>query len=357
MMKKNFSKALYMAALLCLVGCAKVHTPGPNEANKREFKAWMEINYPDIDPSGLGIYVLDKTPGTGAEVTDNGLALLDYRIMDLEGNITSYTDARTAEQLGKYTKTAYYGPRFQTTYKTTLAAGFGEALSGMKVGGTMDVIVPSWLMTAREFENEQGYLDFYDEDDSPSYTDTRYQFKVVDFTENIDQWQIDSIGRLFRNQDVKIFTQPADVVFDGMTSRDTVTTNGFYYKQLTAPAEGAKEFPKDTTIYINYTGKLLNGLVFDTNVERVARENYLYSKSKSYTPVQINWGEAYKDITMGSSESSVIEGFALTLWQMKAMEKGVGVFYSNLGYGASGSGNSIPGYAPLIFEIEIVAKP
>jgi FKBP-type peptidyl-prolyl cis-trans isomerase len=60
---------------------------------------------------------------------------------------------------------------------------------------------------------------------------------------------------------------------------------------------------------------------------------------------------------MGSDKSTIIEGFALTLWQMRAMEKGVGVFYSNLGYNYSGSGSSIPGYAPLIFEIELVEKP
>ena len=132
--------------------------------------------------------------------------------------------------------------------------------------------------------------------------------------------------------------------------------NGFYYKQLAAPAN-KKDFPKDTVVYINYTGRLLNGLVFDTNIERVARENWLYSKSKTYSPVQIIWGEEYSDITMTSSKSSVIPGFALTLWQMKAMEKGVGVFYSKLGYGSSGSGDAIPGYAPLIFEIELVEKP
>jgi FKBP-type peptidyl-prolyl cis-trans isomerase len=60
---------------------------------------------------------------------------------------------------------------------------------------------------------------------------------------------------------------------------------------------------------------------------------------------------------MGSGKSSVVSGFALTLWQMKAMEKGIGIFISDYGYAANGNGNSIPGFSPLIFEIELVAKP
>ena len=60
---------------------------------------------------------------------------------------------------------------------------------------------------------------------------------------------------------------------------------------------------------------------------------------------------------MGTEASSVIGGFSKTLSKMKAMEKGMGIFYSPLGYGYSGSEPSIPPYAPLIFEIEIVAKP
>ena len=42
---------------------------------------------------------------------------------------------------------------------------------------------------------------------------------------------------------------------------------------------------------------------------------------------------------------------------MKSHEKGVGIFYSALGYGSSGSGNAIPGFSPLMFEIEVVDKP
>jgi hypothetical protein len=225
----------------------------------------------------------------------------------------------------------------------------------MKVGGYRKVIVPSWLMTSKEFATAEDYLNYYDEDDSPSYSSTIYELTVRDFTEDMNKWQIDSIVRFFGNKEVTIGGTPANQVFAGMAEADSIKT-GFFYKQLAAPVD-TTSFKQDTTLYINYTGKLLNGLVFDTNIERVAKDNNLYSPSKTYSPMQINWAEKYEDITMGSDNSSMITGFALTLWQMRAMEKGVGVFYSNYGYGTSGSGSSIPGYAPLIFEIEIVAKP
>ena len=354
-MKKALSTALYIAATLLLAGCAKTVTPGPNEANKRYFDAWMQINHPGIEPTGLGIYVIDEQEGNGADVTDNGYALVDYKISSLEGNISSYTDEKTAKQLGDYSITNYYGPKFLTTYKTTIQAGVGDALYGMKVGGYRKIIVPSWLMTAKEFASAQEYLDYYDEDDSPSYTSTIYELTVRDFTEDINKWQIDSIVRFFGNDKVTIGGTPADQIFAGMAEADSVKT-GFLYKQLAAPQD-TTSFKKDTVLYINYTGKLLNGLVFDTNIERVAKDNNLYSSSKTYEPMQINWAEKYEDLTMTSSKSDMIPGFAMTLWQMRAMEKGVGVFYSPYGYGVSGSGSSIPGYAPLIFEIELVAKP
>ena len=354
-MKKAFFTALYITAALLITGCAKTVTPGPNEANKRYFEAWMQINHPGIEPSGLGIYVLENTDGDGVEVKEDGFALVNFKITDLEGNISSYTDTQTAKQLGEYSETAYYGPKFMTTHKTTIQAGLGDALYGMKAGGYKNFIVPSWLMTAQSFDTAEEYLNYYDEDNSSSFESTIYEIEVVDFTEDISKWQIDSIGRFFSNNSIMIDGRPADQVFSGMTAADSVST-GFYYKQIKAPVD-TTSFPTDTTIYINYTGKLLNGLVFDTTIERVAKDNGLYSASRTYEPVQIKWGEEYSEITMGSEGSTVIGGFALTLWQMRRMEKGVGVFYSSYGYQASGSGSSIPGYAPLIFEIEIVEKP
>ena len=343
-MNRFFTSTLYAVMLLAAAGCAKTVESGPNDAKKRYFDAWMELNHPGVTSSGLGIYIIEEEKGSGTEVLKDGYALIDYRISDLEGNITDYTDKATAKQLGTYDTTTYYGPKFQIPADGQLPAGLSQALVGMKAGGHRKVIIPSWLMTYSVYDSEEKYLA-----KSSSSANTVYDITVSDFTKDIKEWQTDRIEEYFKAN--------KDIFGDMSVTKDTIPEQpGFFYKELKAPSDTAK-FKKDTTIYINYTGKLLNGLVFDTTDERIAKDNGIYSASRTYEPVRINWGEKYSEITMGSSKSSVVSGFALTLWQMKAMEKGIGVFISDYGYQASGNGASIPGFSPLVFEIELVAKP
>ena len=97
--------------------------------------------------------------------------------------------------------------------------------------------------------------------------------------------------------------------------------------------------------------------MFDTSIMNVAKDNYIYDSSRTYEPAAIKWAEKHEEITMDGN--SLVSGFTQTLWNMANCGTGtraVGVFYSDLGYGYSGSG-SIPAYAPLVFEIEIVDKP
>lgn len=337
-MKKFISNILVIAASLCVFSCAKEMTTGPNDANQRYFNAWMSINHPDKTPSGLGIYVLEETEGTGKVVNDNGYAIVDYTATGLNGEINSYTSAETAKKLGTYSPTSYYGPTTWLTMDATIQAGLQNAIVGMKTGGSKKVIIPSWLMSYATFETEAEYLA-----QESSYTDAIYEFTVRDFTDSIDVWQIDSIKRYITKNYGSLETFSND-------------TTGFYYKATKTP-DDAEAFTSDTTIYINYTGKLLNGLVFDTTIERVAKDNNLYDPSKEYEPTSVQWKKEYSEITMGSSSSSVISGFAMMLSKMKSGEKGIGIFYSPLGYGYSGSGSSIPAYAPLVFEVEITDKP
>jgi FKBP-type peptidyl-prolyl cis-trans isomerase len=221
----------------------------------------------------------------------------------------------------------------------------------MKAGGKKHVVIPEWLMSYSNFATEEEYLDKETE-----YSSAIYEIEIVDFAKNINDWQLGKMVECFQRPDF------FDGAFAGTQIADS-TSLGFYFKMLNK-VESKKEFPIDTTIYINYTGRLLklpkyygDGLMFDTTIENLAKDNHLYSSSKTYEPVAIKWGEKHSDITL--SGSNVVSGFSQTIWNMVNCAPGtkaVGVFYSDLGYGYNGSGN-IPPYAPLVFEIEIVEKP
>lgn len=354
-MKKIHRLVPYIIVAAAMAACAKASVESANEANKRYLDAWISINYPELtpqwkgqqDPDGLYIIPSETQEGTGAEVTNNGYAIVSYTTTDLEGNYTAYTDTETAMQMGAYDSTYYYGPQVWLTMDGTIPAGVQDAIVGMKVGGSKKIIVPSWLMTYSTYATAKEYLNT-----SSSYSNTIYDFQVEDFTEDINEWQIEKIKKHIND---------AYGGIESFNQNVRVDSTGFYFKSLEQQNAEPVAFKSDTTIYINYTGRLLNGLMFDTNVERTAKDNGLYSETRTYEPVKIQWGDAYTDITMEGS--SVVNGFAMALWNLNdlgdsgKMDKGIGIFYSPLGYGTSGSGSSIPAYAPLVFEIEIVPAP
>ena len=352
-MKSIFKSIIITLAVVSSFSCAKAVSEGTNQANKRYFDAWLSLHAPQAERVGRGVYVYPEATveGTGATVEKDGFAIVRYVSRDLNGTITSYTDEEYAKQLGEYSESKYYGVDIFTTTDETIRAGISDAILGMKAGGKKKFVIPSWLMSYSYYETEAEYLAA-----SSDQSSTIFDLELVDFAKNINDWQLSRIEECLNNPD---FYNGA---FAGTTIADS-TSLGFYFKMLNK-VENPKEYPSDTTIYINYTGKLLdlpkyygNGLVFDTTIENVAKDNYIWSSSKTYKPVSINWAEESTEITMG--ESTLVPGFTQTLWNMANCAPGtkaVGVFYSDLGYGYNGSG-SIPAYAPLVFEIEITEKP
>jgi len=105
------------------------------------------------------------------------------------------------------------------------------------------------------------------------------------------------------------------------------TASGLRYLVL---AEGAGSPPNaGTTIKAHYTGKLTNGTVFDSSVQR---------------------GEP---IAFPVGTGRVIKGWDEALSDMKKGEKRILIIPPALGYGARGIG-PIPPNSTLIFEVELV---
>jgi len=106
----------------------------------------------------------------------------------------------------------------------------------------------------------------------------------------------------------------------------TVTASGLQYEVVKA---GAGKTPvASDNVTVHYTGKLTDGTVFDSSVER---------------------GEP---ATFGVGD--VIPGWTEVLQLMKEGDKWIVYLPYDLAYGERGAGQDIPPYAALIFEVELI---
>lgn len=340
-MKK--STLLLIVASSCLAfSCARVVKDGLNDQNKKVFDAWRASAYPSAAKTALGAYIIEDVPGTGPLMDNSALypyLRICFSVTDLKGNYSSTTYENIAKQLGSYSESNYYGPEvlYRGEDGSGVYAGLDEAFRTMRVGGRRRLIIPGWLCSYGNILRDENYYLENGSGESAIYT-----LEAVEQIANIETWEIDSLYRY------------ASSVFPTISPMDTLR-KGLFYRRMNSPLPDEEVLKVDTTVYINYTGRLLNGKVFDTSVRDTAIKYGLYTPSTTYGPKSVTIKEDYKEITMSSS--TLIDGFSYTLSKMHPFEKGVSMFYSGLGYGNSGSGNSIPSYCPLRFDIEVVDKP
>ena len=102
-------------------------------------------------------------------------------------------------------------------------------------------------------------------------------------------------------------------------------TSGLYYLETVVGTGNAAA--KHDTAFVIYTGKFLNGQIFDTNV----------GKDTMIFPVDEGW---------------MIPGFDEAITYMKVGTKAMLLIPSKLGYGPSGF-YFIPGYSPLLYDVEL----
>lgn len=326
---------IVLSSVILFGSCARKATPGLNDSARDSFLAWLNKHHPDVRSSGHGVYVIEDVPGGTALGSENEYPYvsLDYIHYDLYGDILGYTEDSIAKQLGEYSENIVYTPQIFYRGENGMNMGMRDAISGMGVGGERLVVIPGWLNSSAVYETEDEYLA------NVSGKDGMYRFKLREQIKDIEKWELDSLNSyVARNYK--------------LAPKDTMK-KGFFYVRTGEP-KSPKEFPKDTTVKINYIGRLLNGQVFDTTIKDTAIFYGIYKSSSTYGPTSVTYAEDYKEIKLG--ESTVIDGFAYTLSKMHPGENGSGIFYSSLGYGSSGSGSSIPPYSPLRFDISVVDK-
>ena len=336
-MNKHLIASLFTLALVAAAaGCAKQAATDMTDANRQAFEAWVHKYYPQATRTPMGVYIIEDTPGTGrlfSSGDDTPYVRMEYTTRTLDGEITGYTSEAIAKQLDEFEPAGYYGPKIFYRGGDNSYVGLNESITEMREGGHRKIIVPGWLMTYKRYDTLDDYVK------NVTGTASIYDFSLTEGILDIDKWEIDSIGRYMSHH----FPQKA--LADS-------SMFGFYYIQTQAPTT-TNAFPADTTFYINYTGRRLDGQVFDSSIRDTA-EFYGINNGGEYDKVLINTGSSYTEYTMTSDKSSVIQAFAYCLSLMKNGEKGTCIFISSLGYSDKGSGDVIPPFSPLRFDIEVI---
>ena len=57
------------------VSCAKNPSADTYESSKKVLEAWLRINYPDLLPSGRGIYVIDSVEASGISMSLDSMGI------------------------------------------------------------------------------------------------------------------------------------------------------------------------------------------------------------------------------------------------------------------------------------------
>lgn len=120
------------------------------------------------------------------------------------------------------------------------------------------------------------------------------------------------------------------------------TESGLYY---IIKEEGTGESPeRGDTVRVDYTGMLLDGSIFDTSNEEVAKANDIFSEQRpSYEPLAFPVGQG-----------RVIPGWDEGLQLLSEGAKATFIIPSALAYGARGAGAGVPPNSVLLFEVELV---
>ncbi|QPH38568.1 FKBP-type peptidyl-prolyl cis-trans isomerase [Pedobacter endophyticus] len=249
------------------------------------------------DPDKTGFYFQVTNPTTGDLFLNKDSVLYDVVIKSMQSG-NQYLKSPVNGNLGTYV--GYLNNFFQSSLSTSTTyniPALRTATLALKPGGVARILLPSYLAFGR---NGAGGIP---SNENLDVTITTYPYKK--------QWQFD---------DVKIQNF---LTAKGLTA--TKDASRVYYI-TTAAGTGTETITETSTVVYKYTGRLLDGTVFDSSTDGT------YSTTLQY----------------------LIQGWKAIIPKFTAGAKIRMFIPSDMGYGLSGNG-AIPPNAVLDFDIEIVS--
>jgi len=266
----------------------------------------------------------NKSQYPGYKTTENGL---NYQFFSQnEGNLPQVDELVEVTLSCTVNDTMEIIPTSSNVLKLaepTFTSDFMEGIAMMHIGDSASFIVNidstfMYIFGARELPEQFKGTDIM-----------KFNVKVTDIFPESDyaKKMIEKMKNAHPDETIKAANELKEYLeTNGIVAEPTET--GLYYVMT---QDGNGEMPaKDNKVKVHYTGKLLDGTVFDSSIERGE-------------PIEFPLGAGY-----------VIPGWDEGIALMSKGEKGVLYIPWFLAYGDRGAGGLIPPYANLVFEVELV---
>jgi FKBP-type peptidyl-prolyl cis-trans isomerase FkpA len=291
-----------MSAFL-LNGCKKDDSQELIDQEMRLLQQYLDDQNITAEPSASGLYYLPITEGTGISPELETYVEIQYVGELLDGTVFTTSIKETAETNDIYDEVFLYGPaKLQLGYIGI--TGLNEAILLMKVGEKAKFIIPSSLG-----------LGGYASGPVPAYSTLIYTIELLEAYDDPEKHEQEKIWNYLKEGD-----------YENVDSSES----GIYYIRET-PGIG-ELFANGDTVSVWYTGKFLDGRVFDSNIG----------------------GEAY---TLTVPGQYIIQGWMQGIKLMRDQEKGKLIITYPLGYGEEGRYDNygrlvIPPFQTLVFDME-----
>jgi FKBP-type peptidyl-prolyl cis-trans isomerase len=285
------------------------------EREKRLLQQYLEQNNITVAPRASGLYYIPVIEGTGLSAATSDYVMLEYTAQLIDGRIFDTTDEALALRKGIFKAEALYGPS-KVKLEALSLKGIEEALLLMKEGGEARLIIPSSLAYGGSQTSNV-----------PAFSTLIYDIKLVKVIKDPEAYELQEIEDY-----LALYQDSLHLEIQTFVHEVLEVSYEWYYIEL-LPGEG-DSIPDGSTLQVFYDGKLVDGRQFDSN-----------------------FGRAALSVTLGTNQ--VVTGFELGLKEMKEKGKARIIMPSSLGYGVPGSGNKIPPYSPLVFDVfvDLVLEP
>lgn len=181
----------------------------------------------------------------------------------------------------------------------------------------------------------------------PSYKEGEGQifYYEVNLTDVVSQEVIAQEQENFRNEMIQRQASEPETIAKYIADNNITAqpnANGLYII-INKKGNGPK-VAQGKTVEMNYTGRLLDGTMFDSSVETDAKEGNIYNANRPYEPLTYKVGEM-----------SLIKGWEEGVNGLPAGTNVTLIIPSEMGYGAQGAGQIIMPFSPLRFDIDIIS--